>query len=108
MHPLANVLSAMKSVENDPFQWMHSIRAEGIWYDIAKDLHISSKFSFNNASMTLLRGDGHVDLQHTPTGKSFGDCLHNCMPGIPDFWNWLFYNTILQLVPHDSSIVKDI
>ena len=97
VHPLANLSVALNFMENDPYQWMRPIRSEAIWYDIAKDLGMSSKFSFNNASMTLLRGDGHVDQQHTPAGAPFFDCLHNCMPGIPDSWNWLFYNTIMGL-----------
>ena len=25
------------------------------------------------------------------------DCLHNCFPGPPDYWNWLLYHTIMGL-----------
>ena len=100
-YPLPNVSIALNFMENDPYQWMRPIRSESIWYDMANEAGLSEKFRFNNASMTLLRGDGHVDQQHTPAGAPFFDCLHNCMPGVPDFWNWLFFNTIMSLSLQD-------
>ena len=96
MHPLANVSVALNFMENDPYQWMRPIRSEKVWSDLAAEVGLSSKFQFNNASITLLRGDGHVDQQHTPAGAPFFDCLHNCMPGVPDFWNWLFFGAVMS------------
>lgn len=95
VHPLANVSVALAFMENDPYQWMRPIRSEQVWQNMALEVGLADKMQYNNASIALLRGDGHVDQQHTPAGAPFFDCLHNCMPGVPDYWNWLFYNTVM-------------
>ena len=45
--------------------------------------------AFLNISMSELRPDTH------PKGPK--DCLHYCMPGVPDLWNLLMYNHVFQL-----------
>jgi len=40
--------------------------------------------------MAMQRGDSHPgtsDKTDFESGQSFRDCLHYCMPGVPDFWN---------------------
>lgn len=91
--PLADAGAA--SLEGDPFHWMLPIHAESIWSSLALQVGLGGKFLVNNASMTLLRGDAHVDTQYRLSGNPFADCLHNCMPGTPDYWNWILYNTVM-------------
>ena len=43
-------------------------------------------FRVVDVSMFERRGDGHV---------SYGDCLHYCKPGTPDFWNKQILNHII-------------
>ena len=45
------------------------------------------KFKVFDVSMFEKRGDGHVQ---------YGDCLHYCKPGIPDFWNKRILHHILK------------
>ena len=92
-HPLTSISN---NLAHDPYSWMQPIYSDYIWGDVANELGLGPFFQFNNASLTLLRGDAHVDQQHTLSGVPFIDCLHNCVPGAPDYWNWLLYNSIMS------------
>ena len=48
-------------------------------------------FRVVNSSITMLRGDAHVDRKRFLNGGAFTDCLHNCWPGPPDWWNLILY-----------------
>ena len=95
--PSHNLSEAMNFMENDPYSWMLPVYAEHIWADVAHEVGLGNKFRFVNSSMTLLRGDGHIDRQMDLDGSSFNDCLHYCMPGVPDFWNWALFNSLMSL-----------
>ncbi|KAJ4825074.1 hypothetical protein Tsubulata_040461 [Turnera subulata] len=60
----------------------------------------------NITSLTESRKDGHTSLYNARGGKllapeqksrqtMFADCLHWCLPGVPDTWNELFYAHIM-------------
>eukprot|EP00253_Pinus_taeda_P007448 PITA_07448 len=65
---------------------------------IAEDVlhHMSSPVSFLNiTTLTLLRKDGHPSIytdDHSIPGRA--DCLHWCLPGVPDAWNELLYSSL--------------
>ena len=95
--PLNTVDEALESVHADMYHWMSPIRFEHVWMNVAKSIRLRPKMLYVNASMTLLRGDGHMGHQRDVHGNPFNDCLHYCMPGVPDYWNWILYNTLLSL-----------
>lgn len=98
--PLRNAQEALDfgSLDNDPYHWMSPIFREHSWGDIAAELGMAHQFRFVNTSMTMLRGDGHLDKQQDANSDNvFYDCLHYCMPGAPDYWNWALHNQLLSL-----------
>jgi len=60
--------------------------------------HLPSNINFHvvNTSLTMLRPDGHVGVMVGSSGKAWEDCLHNCLPGPADYWNWLLYNALVS------------
>ncbi|KAK9790536.1 hypothetical protein WJX73_005019 [Symbiochloris irregularis] len=98
--PLRNAREALDfgSLDNDPYHWMSPIFREHMWGDVAAEMGMTHRFRFANTSMTMLRGDGHLDRQQDAGSENvFDDCLHYCMPGVPDYWNWVLYNVLLSL-----------
>ena len=86
------------SLNNDPYHWMSAIWRDHIWGDVATELGLAHRFRFVNTSMTMLRGDAHLDRQQDANSDNiFDDCLHYCMPGVPDYWNWVLYNVLVSL-----------
>lgn len=49
---------------------------------------MSEGFRVVNTSLTMLRGDAHVDITYglEDPVTTFADCLHCCSPGAPDYW----------------------
>uniref|UniRef100_A0A803NXX5 Trichome birefringence-like C-terminal domain-containing protein n=1 Tax=Cannabis sativa TaxID=3483 RepID=A0A803NXX5_CANSA len=45
--------------------------------------------------LTQLRKDGHPSIYAT-TNKTFVDCSHWCLPGVPDAWNEILYAVLLS------------
>ena len=80
----------------DYFQWGKPIMAESVWADLAQsDLNPSLNFQIANASITRLRADGHIDRRLGPNSCAWEDCLHGCLPGPADYWNWLVFNILM-------------
>ena len=52
--------------------------------DIVKRMNIPVTM-LQITSMSASRGDAHVG--NWSDHKSFTDCSHWCLPGVPDFWN---------------------
>ncbi|GLU18023.1 hypothetical protein SLE2022_343460 [Rubroshorea leprosula] len=51
---------------------------------------------FDTTYMSLFRKDGHPS-KYNPGGNTGGvDCLHWCLPGLPDTWNEILYNLIIS------------
>ena len=78
-------------------RWLKTIQLEDHWVHAAQELGISSKFLVANTSITMLRGDAHVDNVRSLEGNLWPDCLHVCFPGSPDTWNWVLYNLLMSL-----------
>ena len=96
--PLPTLDDALEYMENDPYHWFAPIHSEHLWQAAANDLGMGHRFRYVNASMTLLRGDSHLDRQMDSDGSAFDDCLHYCpLAGPPDYWNWVLFNTLMQL-----------
>ena len=86
----------MADSQDDPYQWSKPIQNEFLWQDLAsKHLSNHERFSVINASLTMQRADGHPGFKFYNDGHVLRDCLHNCLPGVADYWNWLLYNTLL-------------
>ena len=81
--------------EQDKFDWGKPLGAETVWATFA-DAHLPAYTEFHvvNASITMLRADGHKGRAISNSGRSFEDCLHNCLPGPADHWNWLLFNIL--------------
>ncbi|XP_027342958.1 protein trichome birefringence-like 41 [Abrus precatorius] len=45
-------------------------------------------------TLSQLRIDGHPSIYFGDVGSTGSDCIHWCLPGIPDTWNQIFYNLI--------------
>ena len=73
------------------FRWMRPIQLDHQWEETAEENGMGSMFRVVNSSITMLRGDGHVDRKRFLNGGAFNDCLHNCWPGPPDWWNLILY-----------------
>lgn len=71
------------------FRWETPIQSEYQWSELADETGLADMAHIINSSITMLRGDGHVDIRHGLDGNEWDDCLHNCFPGPPDWWNLL-------------------
>ncbi len=87
-----------KTLPYDPYSWMKPIFSERAWPALAA-LHLphSIRFHVVNTSLTMLRGDGHLDMVIGKSSHAWEDCLHNCLPGPADYWNWLLFNLLTTL-----------
>lgn len=56
----------------------------------------------NVTHMTSMRKDGHPSMYHravhnvTAALHKSQDCMHWCLPGVPDSWNELLYALLLK------------
>lgn len=57
---------------------------------------MADKLVIVNASITMLRADGHSELRRNLDNATFIDCLHICSP-IIDWWNLILYNALMSL-----------
>lgn len=68
------------------------------------DAVAENKFRTLNITMFTERGDGHhvyMSFQKDPNGDPRGkccDCLHYCLPGIPDMWNHMLFDLLAGLI----------
>ena len=56
-----------------------------LWRDAITHLNDGRFVYLNVYNMSLARGDGH----YLPNGPPRPDCLHTCLPGIVDSWNFI-------------------
>ena len=98
--PFQDVSAVLNHMKDDRHFWRRVIQSEFIWLRIAKEMGMGHQFIVNNSSMTVLRGEAHKDMQQfSPEkgNKRYEDCLHNCLPGVSDYWNWQVYHTLMSL-----------
>jgi hypothetical protein len=60
---------------------------------LQRALQDSSFHLLDITHMSEFRADAHPS---TSGGKKHEDCMHWCLPGITDYWNDLFMNTLLK------------
>jgi hypothetical protein len=91
----SQILSQQQSYTRriDRYRWQIPIQKEVIWHETASELGLSF-FKVLNISNTNLRPDGHIEYKIRK--NIVEDCLHWCLPGIPDFWNLFLYNAIKE------------
>lgn len=46
-------------------------------------------------ALSELRDEAHISHYSRKASEGINDCLHWCLPGIPDTWNELLYAQIL-------------
>ena len=37
------------------------------------------------------------DFQPTDSREAYTDQLHYCLPGVPDYWNWLVFHAVATI-----------
>ena len=74
--------------------------------DVLRDLKIDVKF-LNITQLSEFRKDAHTSVFTERKGKlltkeqrsdpkTYADCIHWCLPGVPDTWNEILYAYLLQ------------
>jgi hypothetical protein len=74
--------------------------------DILRESKINVTF-LNITQLSEYRKDGHTTIYGERKGKlltkeqrsdpkTFADCIHWCLPGVPDAWNEILYAYLLQ------------
>lgn len=64
--------------------------------------HLNVLRLLNVTHMTSMRQDGHPSMYHrevdnaTAALQKSQDCVHWCLPGVPDSWNELLYALVLK------------
>lgn len=78
----------------------------GIVKDVIRQLKVSVRV-LNITQLSEFRKDGHTSVFGERKGKlltreqrsdpkNFADCIHWCLPGVPDIWNEILYAILLQ------------
>lgn len=74
------------------YNWLKPVLSEHtVWEQQAEKHGLASQFHYLNVTHhSRYRADSHVDKNY----HGVTDCVHWCLPGVPDTWNWLLYNLI--------------
>ncbi|XP_075481033.1 protein trichome birefringence-like 31 [Primulina tabacum] len=78
----------------------------GIVQDVIRQLKVNVRV-LNITQLSEFRKDGHTSVFGERKGKlltreqrsdpkNFADCIHWCLPGVPDIWNEILYAILLQ------------
>ena len=78
----------------DVFAWRKPIELERMWYDKAMAIGMQDRFQLLNVSFSGYRADAHLAYK-IRNNRTTLDCLHWCMPGVPDYWNYLLFNALM-------------
>ena len=54
--------------------------------------------------MSSYRQDAHPSSQTNTAGRT--DCKHWCLPGVPDRWNEIWFNMLMELATERNIIKK--
>ena len=75
---------------------MRTNRAASQFLPIQRQMFKPPLFSFIPVTeLSMYRPDAYMSSGSTANGH---DCLHFCLPGVPDTWVDAFYNTFAQMV----------
>ncbi|XP_043699141.1 protein trichome birefringence-like 31 [Telopea speciosissima] len=77
----------------------------GILHDVLRELKVEVTF-LNITQLSEFRKDGHTSVYTERRGKlltseeranpnTYADCIHWCLPGVPDTWNQILYAHLL-------------
>ena len=80
--------------EKDKYNWRTPVKADLVWQQFAHEMEMQDTFMYLNVSMSGYRSDAHVEWNVRK--KKQTDCLHWCQPGVPDMWNHLLFNVLMQ------------
>lgn len=78
----------------------------GIVKDVLGRLRVNVRV-LNITQLSEYRKDGHASIYGERKGKlltkeqrldpkNYADCIHWCLPGVPDTWNEILYAVLLQ------------
>jgi hypothetical protein len=90
--PIDNV--PVLNASNDRYNWRKPIAAELEWQNAFAQTRLADNFHYLNVSMSIYRPDAHAEFK-LRNNRTSEDCLHWCLPGIPDTWNHLLYNLLM-------------
>jgi hypothetical protein len=71
------------------------VEAERVWSQKVLEEYpeLVDRFRVLNVSFSAYRADAHLGYKVRDNDVKL-DCLHWCMPGVPDYWNWMLYNLV--------------
>lgn len=83
-----------------------SLQVMGIVEDVIRKLKVNVSL-LNITQLSEYRKDGHTSIFGERKGKlltkeqrsdpkNYADCIHWCLPGVPDTWNEILYTMLLQ------------
>uniref|UniRef100_A0A803KX43 Trichome birefringence-like N-terminal domain-containing protein n=1 Tax=Chenopodium quinoa TaxID=63459 RepID=A0A803KX43_CHEQI len=84
--------TVMQFPESD-YDFKHQSPFSDVVIDIVKKMRFPVKM-LRITSMSASRGDAHVG--NWSDRKSFADCSHWCLPGVPDFWNEILLSDLFS------------
>lgn len=83
-----------------------SLDIMGTLQDVISQLKVNVRV-LNITQLSEFRKDGHTSVfgerkgklltrEQRSDSKNFADCIHWCLPGVPDTWNEILYAILLQ------------
>ncbi|CAN6344151.1 unnamed protein product [Urochloa humidicola] len=92
---------------SQPLDLYHDLRLFDLVVKVASSMEKVPVTVINITRMSDYRKDAHTSLYSIRQGKlltpkqkadpeKFADCIHWCLPGVPDVWNQLLYTRILS------------
>lgn len=90
----------------------------GIVKDVIGKLRVNNVRLLNITQLSEYRKDGHTSVfgerkgklltrEQRQNPKEFADCIHWCLPGVPDTWNEILYALLLQDY-HHTQLTKNL
>ncbi|GAV62986.1 PC-Esterase domain-containing protein [Cephalotus follicularis] len=58
------------------------------------------------SALSELRDEGHISRYSVKRTPGISDCLHRCLPGIPDTWNELLVAQLEDVRSTENAIVQ--
>jgi hypothetical protein len=99
---------------SQPLDLYHDMRMHDLVVKVASAMAKVPVTVINITRMSDYRKDAHTGLYSIRQGKlltpeqkgdpeKFADCIHWCLPGVPDVWNQILYTRILSKPPSWGS-----
>ncbi|NP_001168546.1 putative DUF231 domain containing family protein [Zea mays] len=99
---------------SQPLDLYHDMRLYDLVIKVASSMEKVPVSVINITKMSDYRKDAHASVYTIRQGKlltpkqkadpeKFADCIHWCLPGVPDVWNQILYTRILSKSPWRSN-----